>query len=292
MNENDKRKLLEKLQTTFKNEIRITFDKSKDPLSADASKIGGRPALPDGFTWPYYAGKAYGDDKPVNRPLAFLAQINLKDTASLDKDGLLPQTGMLSFFYERETETWGYDPKDKGSARVFYFPDVSGLKASDFPETLDDEYRLPEYELNFESHISFTIGTGYLPWYLPKLLYNFSCADAENDLDSFLEENGLDLWDNTKLLGYPFLIQNPMEEECETVTRGYSCGSPEDMKMISEEESADIQKKSAEWILLFQMSGINNNLSFGDDGNIYFWIRKQDLANKDFSKVWLILQCY
>ena len=30
---------------------------------------------------------------------------------------------------------------------------------------------------------------------------------------------------------------------------------------------------------------------FGDCGNIYFWIRKQDLAERRFDKVWCILQC-
>ncbi|MGN0700170.1 MAG: DUF1963 domain-containing protein [Oscillospiraceae bacterium] len=30
---------------------------------------------------------------------------------------------------------------------------------------------------------------------------------------------------------------------------------------------------------------------FGDCGHIYFWIRKADLAARNFDNVWLILQC-
>ena len=30
---------------------------------------------------------------------------------------------------------------------------------------------------------------------------------------------------------------------------------------------------------------------FGDCGHLYFWIRKQDLQNRDFDHVWMILQC-
>ena len=30
---------------------------------------------------------------------------------------------------------------------------------------------------------------------------------------------------------------------------------------------------------------------FCDCGHIYFWIRKQDLKNKNFDRIWLILQC-
>jgi len=31
-------------------------------------------------------------------------------------------------------------------------------------------------------------------------------------------------------------------------------------------------------------------LMFGDSGHIYFWIKKEDLKNKNFDNVWLILQ--
>lgn len=30
---------------------------------------------------------------------------------------------------------------------------------------------------------------------------------------------------------------------------------------------------------------------FGDCGHIYFWIRKQDLKECNFDKIWLVLQC-
>ena len=33
-------------------------------------------------------------------------------------------------------------------------------------------------------------------------------------------------------------------------------------------------------------------LYFGDCGKIYFNIRKEDLKNRNFDNVWLILQCY
>ena len=32
-------------------------------------------------------------------------------------------------------------------------------------------------------------------------------------------------------------------------------------------------------------------LMFGDVGNLYFYIRKQDLEKGNFDKVWLVLQC-
>ena len=32
-------------------------------------------------------------------------------------------------------------------------------------------------------------------------------------------------------------------------------------------------------------------MMWGDVGKLYFWIRKQDLARRDFSNVWMIMQC-
>ena len=38
--------------------------------------------------------------------------------------------GLLSFFYETDTQCWGYDPKDQGCARVYWFEDLSALSAA------------------------------------------------------------------------------------------------------------------------------------------------------------------
>ena len=51
---------------------------------------------------------------------------------------------------------------------------------------------------------------------------------------------------------------------------------------------------SKQWMLLFQMGTVESDdyeLMFGDCGHIYFWIKKSDLAAKNFDNVWLILQC-
>lgn len=289
MNETEKKQLTEKLLAIAKNEIRVTYRKSNAPLSVLSSRIGGKPAVPHDFIWPHYTGTLYGEKESKSRPLSFLAQINLKDTVDLDKENLLPKSGILSFFYELETMTWGFDPKDKGSARVFYFPNESELSISELPNGLDKYARLPEFAVDLEQHISLPV-----------------CDDFDDDT----EYDGDDYWDvyeeccaecgyehygdYTKLLGYPDVIQNPMEEECETVTRGFYAGNPEGYAKISEEEKSDIKAKADEWIMLFQMGTITDDdyeLIFGDCGHIYFWIKKTDLMNGVFDNIWLILQC-
>lgn len=54
----------------------------------------------------------------------------------------------------------------------------------------------------------------------------------------------------------------------------------------------DLGGAPTDWQLLFQMdSDSAPDTEWGDTGRIYYWIRKRDLANRDFSQVELILQC-
>lgn len=83
-----------------------------------------------------------------------------------------------------------------------------------------------------------------------------------------------------------------MQYECEYVARGYSFG--DGVPEVYDEVKADIEAHVQDWILLFQLDTLeaeNYQLMFGDCGRIYFWIRKSDLAQRNFDNVQLILQC-
>lgn len=274
-------KLKEELQKLARNEIRISYSTAEKVLSLCSSKIGGNPAVPADFIWPMYT-----DEDGTSRPLSFMAQINLKETAKYDKEGLLPKKGILSFFYDLYAMPWGFDPKDKGAARVYYFSDETELISMDAPEQPEEETEIPALAVAFEEHIS-------LPY--PENLY-----DADFDWDEYeecCEDLGYEsdeMGDVTKLLGFPDVIQSPMETECEAVTRGYRQGCPEDDAGIPDAEKADIKAKASQWILLFQMGTIptdEGEIMFGDCGHLYFWIKKSDLQNGCFDHVWCILQC-
>ena len=85
----DFKKLMSEILVNLKkNEIIISTEFNNDSEIVDKSKIGGKPYLPKDFIWPYYQ----------ELPLSFLAQINLEEVKSLDKDNLLPDRGMLYFF--------------------------------------------------------------------------------------------------------------------------------------------------------------------------------------------------
>jgi uncharacterized protein YwqG len=56
--------------------------------------------------------------------------------------------------------------------------------------------------------------------------------------------------------------------------------------------SAALENGRSDWLLLFQLDSDDAaKMMWGDAGRLYFWITKQDLARRDFSNVWMILQC-
>lgn len=49
-----------------------------------------------------------------------------------------------------------------------------------------------------------------------------------------------------------------------------------------------------DWLPLFQLDSVCDGdfeLSFGDSGRIYYYIKRDDLKNRRFEKAWLVLQC-
>ena len=282
-----KKIITEILDSLKKNEITISTEFNNNSEIVNKSKIGGKPYLPKDFIWPYYQGL----------PLSFLAQINLEEVSSLDKDKLLPDKGILYFFYELETQEWGYSPQDKGCAKVFYFENNSNFDLIDFPKDMEDYYKIPEFKINFKSNIS-----------LPSYEDFFNLIEDKEELEDITENEFYDIYHSAydelskkylvpiekyiKLLAYPDVIQNSMEEECEAVTRGFDMG---DVESYPKKYQKEIRSASKDWILLFQMDTVETSdyeLMFGDSGHIYFWIKKEDLANKNFENIWLILQCY
>lgn len=273
------------LHDKLKNSIEFIKTESNKSLSLGSSKIGGKSHLPQGFQWPYYKGTNF-DGKTVNRPLSFIAQFNLTDVAEYDADGLLPHNGFLYFFYELDTMCWGFDPKDIGCAKVFYYDVLpSMLSETEYPHDLDPSKYVPERSIEFKNAKSlpsieeFGERTGeYInDWEA----YNGAASDYGVNFD-------MELDGTFKLLGYANTIQGSMLCECESVTNGIYCGSPQ---QLSNEQKKKIAEGSKEWVLLAQFGTLSDELMFGDCGCIYYYIRNDDLKKCRFDKTHLILQC-
>ena len=143
----------EKLELLGKNSIRLKIE-GKETYKLGATRFGGQPDVPADFVWPAYEGESY-DNVVKDRPLTFLAQFNCAELARFDTEHLLPDHGLLSFFYETDTQCWGYDPKDKGCSRVYWFEDISALAAADFPADMEDDFRFPMVRIKMDSKNSY-----------------------------------------------------------------------------------------------------------------------------------------
>lgn len=256
-----------------------------------ATRFGGRPDVPADFKWAYYEGADYLDETQKSRPLSFMAQFDLSEIAKYDTDDLLPKTGLLSFFYECDTMRWGYDPKDKGCARVYYFEDVNALSPAEFPDDLEEDFRFPEIGITARSEKSYQDFEDFIVQ-REKMAMEWDMFDEA--LESMGIEDPDDLDDRSKLLGWADVIQGNMTRECELVARrGYYLGSGWDEVTPRDRQETE-QWANRDWLLLFQLGTVESvdfELMFGDCGRIYFYIRRDDLAARNFDNVWLILQC-
>lgn len=275
------------LPQLYRGRIDSRFVPAQGKLAVGASKFGGRPDVPADFIWPVFETDTREDDQVKERPLAFLAQFDCAQLAPLDPEGLLPKEGVLSFFYELESQRWGYDPKDAGCARVFWFE--GPLAPAEFLAELEEDFRLPE----MAAQLSGATDAPDFQDACPALEYPWTANDYRI-FDQARRELGMDYPANrSQLLGWPDIIQNNMTLQCELISRGYYLGGSWE-KIPLEERSALRTPSVRDWQLLFQLDTVENGdfeLMFGDCGRIYFYIRREDLAQRRFDRVWLIQQC-
>jgi uncharacterized protein YwqG len=268
------------------NSIVISFDtETSKALPLGASKFGGCPDLPRGFQWYYFKGESPFTDEIKERPLSFLAQINCDEVKKYDLDNRLPSTGMLYFFYELESMAWGFDPQDKGSAKVYYYDgSISDLVKTDFPNDMEKDFKMPEIRLSFNSRNN-------APSF--EELFDDYQSNSWEEYDGFLEESGYMTGEenSSKLLGYSDNIQGDMLLQCELVTNGLYCGDSTGYNSLIAKE---LKQNKNQWKLLFQLDTVttdNFELMFGDCGRIYYFIKEEDLKNRTFDNTCLILQC-
>ena len=237
------------------------------------SYFGGFPPQFPGFRWPQRNSK----------PLGFLACVDLsKLPRTFD---WLPESGRLLFFYDMENQPWGFDPKDRGGWKVLYVdtqssPDKAKAMA---PSELKSEFVLTTRGMQFET-------ATLPPSWEEEVLSPFNLTDAEQDelidLRTSLYGDRLP----HQIGGYPDPIQSPeMALECQLVSNGLYCG---DSTGYQDPRAEALKPGAKDWRLLLQIPSDDElNVMWGDVGTIYFWIREEDAKRKDFSNVWLVLQC-
>ena len=124
--------------------IGLIFLEENTKLPFGASKLFGNPDVGDGFEWPQFT------EGEENYDLSFVCQINCVDAAPFDKDSLLPQSGMLYFFYDMDEM-----PKEsislKASRVLHYDGDISALFEMLRTDHEGNDMSLPEMKICFIS---------------------------------------------------------------------------------------------------------------------------------------------
>lgn len=175
------------------------------------SRLGGQPQMRVGTAWPV-----------AEHPMSFLATLDLAQIrhASLEAGvtlDWLPDSGQLLFFYDVESEAWGFDPDDKGWKVEYIPPNVDTFAATApegtevFHEKLIDFHKVTTYsdegELLNEGH-------------------GLSEEEFE-DLREALRNYSVDEQPLHQLGGIVHAIQDErMELDCQLASNGINCGTP------------------------------------------------------------------
>ena len=244
-----------------------------------ASRFGGWPDVAKGTEWPMSDG----------RPMAFLAQINLEEAHAAQPGLKLPEEGLLSFFLGCTDDTYTRDDDPRERFMVDFVQDrpagaepgyrVVLTAATAELERLEYE-GAPLPELVAPAVLKLKPGGKVFPdeqsiarETLP--LTAFERADYLEMVSQLQSDNHYH-----QLMGYPSLIQfTPPELYCESGNFDF----PTDP---GSEEFQTLAAKAAEWTLLLQLySDPTPDLSWGDGGKFYFYVRRSDLANQNFDDV-------
>lgn len=230
-------------------------------------------------------------------PLHFLAQINFAQVwaaGPVDED--MPRSGLLSVFYDMAEQPWGYDPTDACALALVWSEDGAPMQRRQQPEALqamDDEWQIKP--------AACTLHACQTP--LPMESAQWSALQlelTEEQGDDFVEwwfdeaENGAsnDGEDACchRISGWPTPVQGDMQTECALVAAGHYCGSGQSYQ---DPALQSVRDSAGDWLLLLQL-GTDEKLgmNWGDDGQLYIWIRREDLRARRFDQARLVLQCH
>ena len=152
----------------------------------------------------------------------------------------------------------------------------------DIPEEINSDFVIPEIQIDLDHEKSYPMLQDYKELTQNDIDYE-EFYDIHDEIDMSEHESEI------QLLGYAEVMQKSMLTYLAMVTDGIDVGGYDDPKQME-----PYRKHASEWVLLAQIRTIETEeycLEIEDDGCLYFYIRKEDLAKQDFSKVWAMTQC-
>jgi len=256
---------------TANTKVAIHLAHSESPLGL--SKLGGLPNVDSSFVWPIWK----------DRPLGFLGQIDLSALPRISDCEPFPSSGLLYFFYDQDQSTWGFDPKDIGSWKVLYSPDMNSHPEAECPLGLPAESIFQEIFLSPQQRITY-------PTFERLKIDTREYTPREFDIEEHMRNKARPEGPEHQIGGYPNPMQgDEMELDAQLASNGLYCG---DSSGYNDIRASSLKDGSKDWQLLLQLDSDDPaGMMWGDAGMIYFWIKTQDLMAHDFSKVWMVLQC-
>ena len=234
-----------------------------DDVPVGASKIGGAPDLPEDLEWPAWK----------DRPLDFLAQINLAEVAGFGLDTGLPQSGLLLFFADT-LHCAGLTPSDREGFRVIWTEDDVQPRA--VPEG-NEHFPCGRVALCVETSVP-AIGDPRLP----------EEDVADEDFDAFHDVR--DEFSNRgghQLLGLADSIQLAVERD--TVHAVHGCTT--ETGGFDGDKWQAVKHEVSDWRLLLQINTDEDlDMMWGDAGKLYFTIRRDALSQPDTENTWFTFQ--
>jgi uncharacterized protein YwqG len=238
--------------------ISITASPEND-LSLEQSKFGHYPCMPAGFEYPKDAEGRY---------MFLLAQINFSEMPPLEG---YPTSGYLQFYIAAFDDVYGLDfdnPFSQKNFRVLFFEESEVENYTADFSFLDETLKAEMLPLNKPHALQFSakeefVGLGDVR---ENIHVQFAAVyelhpELENDLENFV-------WENFMAVGHKI--------------GGYAYFTQEDPRLY--------KKEIDDYLLLLQINS-DDEIMWGDAGVANFFIHPDDLAKKDFSKVFYNWDC-
>ncbi len=300
-------RIADDVEALLKPSIRLIAHVSDDAqIPVGASKLGGLPDLPAHVAWPQCKSMSpdetyWIDVQRQGGPLWFLLQVNLTDTASMDSEATLPHAGMLYFFAALWKDGFPMDGITPDCWKVIYYDgDLTSLRRTPVPVIPEGLRNALELESYLSAEFQIKPCTFELePYYaLPAVaLHSIGLDERETQIayDKLYDlTHGKDKEATHLLLGNAQETQSDMGWECESAQPEYASVWDNWHNTSSAEHKqfyANMHNQGEKWCLLLQMDNAPDiGLIWEGYGRGYFWIRKEDLAARNFDRVCLVTQ--
>jgi uncharacterized protein YwqG len=274
------------LERLKRNSIQLEItpvDERAIPLGG--SKFGGRPDAPKGMEWPRISA-------PEERVtvLPFVAQIRLSDLAPHDVEDLLPDVGLLFFFQLPMLSGGDINP---ACWKVIFHPsETDQLERLEFPEALIEQDR----------SASCTVTSFRAEWTLPHVETCFIGDQGSHQGQLVLTEEEWSSYSELRyelrsnqyihqMLGHSDDVQ-PYAMEGVGYTTVRDQLFPEWSPVTDEFwGSPAFQTEVKQGRLLLQLREFVGSMFLGGrEGHLFFFVKNNDLAARNFDRVWVTEQ--